>query len=585
MQHQGRGIIYSIFLLLFLTGTFTVSPASADLQSELTAHLHSAYPPFTGKVREISGTTLIIQQTSPEPVQPGSMLLVGGKTQVRVLSVDGMTVRAGNKESQRVRPGEPVSGLPRPLQVALVPLSRESLQYLLMHPLPKGEIETVRTEDVLTAMIEKGIGDFSTIESQDLSVLQGVLKTDLILQVKTMEGLGQKLLRVVPVPAKGGNPLPPFSILLTRGTFPSPAGRVTKPAPLLPQSPPPMPVMIPAKPGSPTAFVPLVPEQQEPAPTLLRPEVTKPPVRHASLRMPGLDRFHDPSHWIRTLELSDKIVSMATGSLTAPKKKELVLAFPGEIRIYSYSTRKNRFREQKNLENKELDTLFRLETYDLNKDGQDEIIGDTDRGVILITVQRDNLIIVQQQEGFVVRKIAGRLFAQEISNLRSGTPMIYPVSWNGREWIKNGGIRIPDGANLFSLISLSTSPPRFIGSDNRLSGRGDARIDPDYGRCNVAGLLDIDLPIVARSLTRPEGELLISNTTGGSFHIGKVNYPTGGKVVFLHPEGALLSSPPFLGYVSDIALYDMDGDGTENILVSEISSGLLGTKSYILRYE
>ncbi|NOY54110.1 MAG: hypothetical protein GXP58_10920 [Deltaproteobacteria bacterium] len=586
MQHQERGIIcFSVLsLLLLLSGLFFTAPATAGLQSELTARLNTAYPHFTGKIIGGSGKTLVVKQTSAGPVQPGATLLVRGKTEVRVLSVRGTSLKTEMEQPEKIRPGETVTGLPRPLKTALVPLSKNALQYLLLHPFPKGEIETVRTEDVLTAMIEMGITDFSTIQPEELSGLRKILNVDLILQVKTMEGLGEKLLRIAPVPEPGGSSFPPFSVLLNQGTFPAAIKAATS-ASLVPQQvAPPMPVMLPAKPGSPAAFVPLVPEQQEPKPApALQPSAT-PSTTPSAHRMPELSGFNSPDRWVRILELSDEVVSMATGSLTGLGKKELALSFPGEIRIYSYSERKNRFRERKTLESEDLDTLFRIETYDVNGDGEDEVIGDTDRGVVLITVQGENPKIVEKQKGIVIRKIGDNLFSQKIADLTEGNPVIHPVSWNGRRWVEGGDIKIPDGADLFSLVSLSSAPPRFIDSDHRLTGAGKSARHSGYGRCNIARLLKIDFPVTGRSLTVPFGELLFSNTTGSTFKIGKVNYPTGGKVIFLSKEAAPISSPPFLGYVADIALYDMDGDGTDEIFVSEISSGLTGTKTYILRY-
>jgi len=583
MQLQERGFsnrTVLFFLLLFLAGTFTVSPATADLQSELTARLHSAYPPFTGKVREISGTTLIIQQTSPEPVQPGSMLLVGGKTQVRVLSVDGMTVRAGNKESQRVRPGEPVSGLPRPLQVALVPLSRESLQYLLMHPLPKGEIETVRTEDVLTAMIEKGFSDFATMEQQDLTPLEVSLPADIILKVRRIEGLGTKLLRIEPLAAGNGGTIEPFSVMLTPGTYPSAARNLIPPSPIMEEAPTPMPVMIPAKPGSPTAFVPLVPEQQGPALSLL-PATTS--VSPAPLpKLPSLDDFDDPAHWQRVLMLEKRIMAMSAGHFTEQAKKELVIGLPGKVQVYSFH--KGTLTSGPRLESGKLSSLFWLDAWDVNGDGIDEIIVDTGEGVFLLTYQGEELRIVKREKDLALRRVGSRLLGQKLSGLRGEEGPIREIRWGQSGWETGELLDLTGRANLFALVDLTSRPPVMIDSGHNLR-KGDLLLSKkECGESNNPQLLDLPFPLFGRSFVFPEGYLLFHNKPEPWPHISRSGYNNGGSACFISKREKALLSPSFRGYISDIVYDDFDGDGQGEVVISQVVKGL-GGGAFVLRYK
>ncbi len=580
MQLHGRSLIIrtSLILLLFLSGIFTVSPAGADLQSELTARLQTAFPPFTGKVREISGTTLVIRQTSPKPVEPGAILKVTGKAKVRVLSVESRVLKAALEDPAKIQPGDPVSGLSRPLKAALVPLSQETLQYLLMHPLPQGEIETIRTEDVLTAMIEQGMTDFNIIRPEEMPGLRKALKVDLILQVKTIEGLGQKLLRFVPLPDAGGSSFPPFSVLLTQGTFPV-AGRVT-PAPLLPQAAPPMPVMIPAKPGSSNAFVPLVPEQQEPVPAPVLPAGSAASSGERP-KLPDLSGFHDPAHWHRLLILNKRIMSMAAGHFTQTEQKEIIIGQPGKVQIYSLI--RGKLSAGPLLENGAFSSIFWLDAWDVNGDGIDEILVDTQEGVYLLTYQNGEIRIVKREKGLALRRIGRQLLAQDLSSLEQGKGPIRNIHWSRSGWKSGGALAQADRSNLFSLVDPFAKPAVWIDTDHKLR-RGDLLLSKEgCGESNSTRLLGLSFPIFGRSFAFSTDYLFFHNRPEPWPHISRSGYNNGGNVVYLAEGKKPLSSPTFRGSISDIVFDDFNGDGEGSIIISQVVKGM-GGGAYLRSY-
>lgn len=218
--------------MVIISALVCVSPllCEADPRPDLTFNILRLFPSFSGTVQQVEGPMILVQMTPGYSVDAGAYLLVHRRNQtwprpslavlLRVVTVNGQDVRAEQLGENEIRKGDPVAGWPRPLRLALVPMSSEVLQLLLKYPLPKGDLDPVRVEDVLTTMIQNYFGDFSRLETMDVTALAAQLQTPLVVQVSILSGFGEKVLQMQPHWVEAGQKLGGFSILLlSRTTF------------------------------------------------------------------------------------------------------------------------------------------------------------------------------------------------------------------------------------------------------------------------------------------------------------------------------------------------------------------------------
>lgn len=575
---------------LWLIGYFCIPVAQAGPREEIRTRILTLFPPYAGKVREIQGSTIVIQGSSAPEVQSGAYLLVNatgteprtpaGTALVRVLSVDGRELRAEPLGQKKIAQGDQVIGSPRPLTVALMPMSRPTLEFLLQHPLSGGDLVAVRTEDVLTAMMQQGFEDFSDLENTDVSALASALKTPLVVQAKLRSGFGKDVLQLMPHWSQTDERPKASSVLL-----PSRTGSAAEPPTA--DSPPAIrgagPSVSTLTPSPQQGVTPVLPGGQTPAtakahsPRSVTPQGA---VSRASLpKLPSAADFSDPRRWVRILELKERIISMAGGSFTATGKRELAIASPGTIRIYAY--RESALRAGESLQHPDLSALFWLEAWDVNGDGVDEILVDTDTGVVLLTQRDGRLQVAHRQQGLAIRRIGGRLFGQTLSG--PGTA-VHPVRWNGKDWELGEAPAPLESMSLFSVVDAFSDPPLFIGPDHKLTHGHQPISEKTFGQSNTTELLQLEFPVFARSLASPQGALLLTNRPVGWPRLKKDKYSNGGGVAIYAPSGSTVSSPLFRGYIADVSLCDLDGDGNGEILISQVDSGVFSGRAYILRY-
>ncbi len=597
-----RGLVLFMFITaILISGTTITANAKTDAYQEITSRILNLFPAFAGKVQDVQGSTVVIQGTPDFQVSPGAYLMIKKETVkgstpppmglrqavlVSVTGVSGQEIRAERIGKQEIKKGDPVTGWPRPLPVALVPMSREALGVLMEYSPAKGDLAPVRTEDVLTAMIENHYADFSALGQMDLSVLGPALKTPLILQVKVLSGFGENILQMVPYAVESGAGLDTFSVLLSsRSTSMAearPASKTTLP----------LPAAIPAEnmdATPPQTGIDILahgrPETEEAAAPLALPmAVAGSAVQPAMPKLPPLTGFDQPTRWVRILESDERIMSMAGGSFTDPAKRELAIGVPGKIQIYT--PRQGTLKAGQRLEDPDLTTLFWLETSDLNGDGSDEIIVNTDQGVLVITQQQGALRIVHRKTGILIRKINHQLIAQTMEGLESGESSIHSVLWNGQDWIMEEPLANSESGNLFALVSVSEENAISLTPDHKLAVGQQTLSEEEFGQSNTPSLMDLPYPLFLRSFSTPDGTFLLRNRSVGWVPLVKEKYTNGGTLV-LRPRGnePSLLSPQFRGYLADLCVYDLDGNGTAEILLSQVDSSLFGGGAYILQYK
>lgn len=590
-----RGLVLFMFITaILISGTTITANAKTDAYQEITSRILNLFPAFAGKVQDVQGSTVMIQAAPDFQVSPGAFLMIKKETVkgaaqaalVRVTGVSGQEIRAERIGKQEIKKGDPVTGWPRPLPVALVPMSREALGVLLEYAPPKGDIAPVRTEDVLTAMIENHYADFSDAEKMDLSVLGPALKTPLILQVKVLSGFGENILQMAPYAVESGAGLDTFSVLLSsRSTSMAEARPASKTAL-------PLPAAVPAETTAaapPQQGVDILsadrPETEEAAaPLALSVAASGGAVQPAMPKLPPLTGFDQPTRWVRILESDERIMSMAGGSFTNPDKRELAIGVPGKIQIYT--PRQGTLKAGQRLEDPDLTMLFWLETSDLNGDGVDEIIVNTDEGVLVITQQQGTLRIVHRKTGILIRKINHQLIAQTMEGLESGESSINSVLWNGQDWIMGEPFANAESGNLFALVSVSEENAVSLTPDHKLAVDQETFSEEEFGQSNTPAILDLNLPLFVRSFSTPDRTFLLMNRSVGWGPLIKEKYTNGGTLV-LRPMGnePSLLSPQFRGYLADLCVYDLDEDGTAEILLSQVDSSLFGGGAYILQYK
>jgi hypothetical protein len=564
-----------LITLFFVSGSFIPAFARADPRKEITSRILNLFPSYSGKVRELQDDTIVIQGAPNTAAQIGAYLLVKKRTLVRVVSVDGQEVRAVYAGKNVIQRGDLVSGWSRPLSVALVPMSREALQVLLEYSLPKGDLAPVRTEDVLTAMIQNNYNDFYALENMDAAVLGASLKTSLVLQVGLLSGFGETILKIEPHwVVEEEEVLDTFSVLLSSRQPSSGALRPQRPTTT---APPPSQQIMPELPS-------IEPKPETPPIPLSVLMASAGVVSQTSMpQLPSLSGFDKPTRWARILETKERIISMAPGRFTASGKPELAIGVPGKIQLYSL--RKGGLRAGERMENADLTNLFWLDAWDVNGDGIDEVIVNTDEGVLLLAQNEKRLYRVHRREGLVIRRLGDQLFAQNISDLEEGKGPIYSVYWNGEDWEQGENLKHSDSMNLFAVVNIDPEAALFVGPDHKLSSGGQAVSKETFGQSNTPDLLDIDLPLFTRSISLPRGSLMLKNIPAGMGFLKKNQYSNGGKVVLLSESYAPNYSPQFRGYIADVALYDLDGDGTGEIFLSQVDAGVFGGSAYILRYK
>ncbi len=593
-MHWIRRRVTPFFLLtaisLWLIGCFCLPVAQAGPQEEIRTRILTLFPPYAGKVREVKGSTIVIQGSSAPEVQSGAYLLVNatgtepptptGTALVRVLSVDGGELRAEPLGRKKIARGDQVIGSPRPLTVALVPLSQQTLQFLLQHPLSGKDLVAVRTEDVLTAMMQQGFEDFSNLEKMDISALASPLKTLLVIQAKLRSGFGKEVLQLMPHWSQTGERPKAFSVLLPPRTGSVAEPRATDSPPAVLGVAPSVSTLTPAPQQGVT---PALPGDQTPAtakahsPRSVAPQGA---VSQAPLpKLPSAADFSDPRRWVRILELKERIMSMAGGSFSAAGKRELAIASPGTIQIYTY--REGELRAGESLQHPDLTTLFWLEAWDVNGDGVDEIIVDTDTGVALLAQRDERLQLMHHQPGLAIRRIGDRLFGQTLSGPSTA---VHTVRWNGTDWELGEAPAPLESMSLFSLVDAFSDPPLFIAPDHKLTHDHQPISKKTFGQSNTTELLQLEFPVFARSIASRKGTLLLTNRPLGWPRLKKVKYSNGGGVVIYAPSGGTVSSLLFRGYIADVSLYDLDGDGNGEILLSQVDSGVFSGSAYVLRY-
>jgi len=559
----------------------TAADLQAAGQKSFSSRISDRFPSYSGKVEKVQGNLIEMTGTSDKPLRIGAYLRVNGQNRgatpvlIRVVSVEGKTILAKPAGKGTIQPGDSVSGWPRPLRVALVPMSRETLQFLLNHPFPEDRVSPVPIADVLSHMIEKGYGNFQALETRNLPGLSNVFETPLVFGVKILTGFGKRLIQATPYWSGGQATLYPFSVLLPDQTQPVQPVQGEVPA-----------ATSTAKPGrSPDASpfqasLPLV-EPSSPAAALPGPEASTKPALPGSGGPTSFRNFHDPGHWVRTLELDKRIISITAGSFTGPGKRELAIATPGKIQIYSY--RRGRLRGGEHLERGLFSSLYWIDAWDINGDGTDEIIADTDEGIALLAWRDERLVQVNLRRDLAIRRIGNRLFAQNLNDLQSEEDPIRSVRWNGRKWKLGEKLKDPVRSNLFAFARVTDPSPLFISEHYKLTDGNRVLLKDPVGQSNTAGVLGIDLPLLARSVPDKDGIFVIHNRTSWP-PFGRTLYNNGGTLLFVSQDGKSLPSPNFRGYLADLVLYDLDGDGRKEILTAQVASGIAGG-AYILRYQ
>ena len=589
-----RGLVLFMFITAILISfTSITAHAKTDAYQEITSRILHLFPVFSGKVQDVQGSTVVIQTAPGSPVVSGAYLMIKKETAkgalpqpaalVRVTGVSGQEIRAERIRKQEIKKGDPVTGWPRPLPVALVPMSREALGLLLEYSPPKGDIDPVRTEDVLTAMIQNHYADFSALEQMDLSVLGPALKTPLILQVKVLSGFGENILQMAPYAVETGAGLDTFSVLLSsRSTSMAEARPASKTAQPLPAAVP-AETMASAPPQQGADILSADrPESEEAAAPLALPMAAAGgAVLPAMPKLPPLQGFHDPAHWVRILKLDKRIMSMAAGSFMGEGNRALAVGTPGKIQIYTF--RQGMLRVGQRLEDQDLSTLFWLEAWDLNGDGVDEIIVNTDEGVLVITQQQGALRIVHRRKGLFIRSIGSELYAQTLSGLQLGESPVHAVRWSNNDWQEGEELKGPGSENLFALVEASPESGLYLGADHHLMKAGIPVSDETCGQTDAPALIAVDYPLFARCIGASGGALCLKNRDTGWPQVGKMKYTGGGSALFLPIEGKASLSPSFRGYLADIALDDLDGDGEGEILVLQVIKGISGG-AYVLMY-
>jgi len=459
-------------------------------------------------------------------------------------------------------------------------MSQPTLEFLLQHPLSGGDLVAVRTEDVLTAMMQQGFEDFSDLENTDVSALASALKTPLVIQAKLRSGFGKEVLQLMPHWSQTDERPKAFSVLLSPRTGSAAKPPATDGPPAVRGAGPSVSTLTPAPQQGVT---PALPGGQTPAkakahsPRSVTPQGA---VSRASLpKLPSAADFSDPRRWVRILELKERIMSMAGGSFTAAGKRELAIASPGTIRIYTY--REGALRAGESLQHPDLSALFWLEAWDVNGDGVDEIIVDTDTGVALLTQRDGRLQLMHHQQGLAIRRIGGRLFGQTLSGPSTA---VHTVRWDGKDWGLGEALVHQGSMNLFSLVDAFSDPPLFIGPDHKLTHGHQSISKKTFGQSNTTKLLQLEFPVFARSLASTQGTLLLTNRPVGWPRLKKDKYSNGGRVVIISPPATTVSSLLFRGYIADVSLYDLDGDGNGEILLSQVDSGVFSGRAYVLRY-
>ncbi|MEK6777298.1 MAG: hypothetical protein AABY87_10515 [bacterium] len=580
-----RGLVLFMFITaMLISGTTITANAKTNAYQEITSRILNLFPAFAGKVQDVQGSTVVIQAAPGSPVASGSYLMIKketakGATQsviVRVTGVSGQEIRAERIGKQEIKKGDPVTGWPRPLPVALVPMSREALGVLMEYSPANGDLAPIRNEDVLATMIENHYADFSTAEKMDLSVLGSALKTPLILEVKILSGFGENILQMAPYAVETGAGLDTFSVLLSSRSTAMAEAR-------------PLPAPVPAET---TAAAPHQqgvdilsadrPETEEAAAPLALPMTAAgSAVQPAMPKLPPLQGFNDPAHWVRILKLDQRIMSMAAGNFTGDSNRALAIGVPGKIQIYTL--RQEMLRVSQRLEDQDLSTLFWLEAYDLNGDGVDEIIVNTDEGVLVITHQQGSLRIVHRRKGLFIRRTGSELYAQTLSGLQLGGGPVHAVRWNNNDWQEGEELKGPGSENLFALVEASSESGLYLSADHHLMKAETPVSSETCGQTDAPALIAVDYPLFARGIAVSGGALCLKNRDTGWPQVGKMKYTGGGSALFLPIEGEASLSPSFRGYLADIALDDLDGDGEGEILVLQIIKGISGG-AYVLMY-
>jgi hypothetical protein len=275
---------------------------------------------------------------------------------------------------------------------------------------------------------------------------------------------------------------------------------------------------------------------------------------------------------------------MAAGNFSVPGKEELIIGIPGKVQIYT--PKKGTLRAGGRFENADLTNLFWIDAWDVNGDGIDEIIVNTDEGVQLLTQKERRLYLVNRREGLVIRRLGDQLFAQRMDDLDNGEGPIHSVYWNGEDWETGEVVNSSESLNLFAVVHFDTDAPVFIGPDHKLIRGEQAVSEETFGQSNTPNILEIDLPIFARALPHPQGSLLLKNIPVAAAILKRGNkYSNGGKVVLFSDSNPSNISPRFRGYLADLTLCDLDGDGTGEILLSQVDAGFFGGGAYILQYK
>jgi hypothetical protein len=287
---------------------------------------------------------------------------------------------------------------------------------------------------------------------------------------------------------------------------------------------------------------------------------------------------------------------MATGDLTGDGRREILLALADELQILRLDD--GQMKELYQMRFPVGTQLLSVDSYDLNRNGQDEIVLTTIRGntlnSLILAVQNGQLqIMITNIDWFLrVTELSGEgdvLLGQRV-NYNDGTfrAPVFRVVFENDQLVRGQDLTLPRGVNLYNFLSAGETredPFLVVLSDADylhlmdLDGESLWSSTDHFGGASASYSV---LPgreaqereprfVQKRILRLPTGEIISIQNEGQRILTG-LRLFTDSRLVAFGRDGTSLkelwATPSQKGYLADFAVADVDGDGTSELILA-----------------